>query len=40
MERVKKFLHDSGDLKYQVAETLAGEILKAAHTIRDITQEL
>ena len=35
MERVKKFLHDSGDLKYQVAETLAGEILKAAHTIRD-----
>ena len=35
MERVKKFLHDSGDLKYQVADTLAGEILKAAHTIRD-----
>ena len=35
MERVKKFLQDSGDLKYQVAETLAGEILKAAHTIRD-----
>ena len=27
MERVKKFLHDSGDLKYQVADTLAGEIL-------------
>ena len=35
MERVKKFLHESGDLKYQVAETLAGPILKAAHTIRD-----
>jgi len=35
MERVKKILHDSGDLKYQVADTLAGEILKAAHTIRD-----
>ena len=35
MERVKKFLKDSGDLKHQVADTLAGEILKAAHTIRD-----
>jgi len=35
MERVKKFLKQSGDLKYQVAETLSGEILKAAHTIRD-----
>ena len=35
MERVKKFLKTSGDLKYQVAETLSGEILHAAHTIRD-----
>ena len=35
MERVKKSLKISGDLKYQVAETLSGEILKAAHTIRD-----
>ncbi len=35
MERVKKFLKKSGDLKYHVAETLSGEILKAAHTIRD-----
>ena len=34
MERVKKSLKISGDLKYQVAETLSGEILKAAHTIR------
>jgi len=34
MERVKKFLKESGDLKHQVADTLAGEILKAAHTIR------
>ena len=35
MERVKRFLKTSGDLKHQVAETLSGEILKAAHTIRD-----
>ena len=35
MERVKQFLITSGDLKYQVAKTLSGEILKAAHTIRD-----
>ena len=35
MERVKKILKNSGDLKYHVAETLSGEILKAAHTIRD-----
>ena len=35
MDRVRKFLKESGDLKYQVADTLAGEILKAAHTIRD-----
>ena len=34
MERVKKSLKISGDLKHQVAETLSGEILKAAHTIR------
>ena len=35
MERVKSFLKASGDLKHQVAETLSGEILKAAHSIRD-----
>jgi len=35
MERVKQFLKTSGDLKYQVADTLSGEILKAAETIRD-----
>jgi D-sedoheptulose 7-phosphate isomerase len=35
MDRVRKFLKDSGDLKYQVADTLAGEILKATHIIRD-----
>ena len=35
MERIQKFLKKSGDLKYQVAETLSGEILKAAHTICD-----
>ena len=35
MERVKSFLKVSGDLKHQVAETLSGEILKAAHSIRD-----
>ena len=35
MERVKQFLQASGDLKHQVAKTLSGEILKAAHTIRD-----
>ena len=35
MERVKSFLKISGDLKHQVAETLSGEILKAAHSIRD-----
>ena len=35
MERIKQFLKTSGDLKYQVAKTLSGEILKAAHTIRD-----
>ena len=35
MERVKQFLKTSGDLKHQVAKTLSGEILKAAHMIRD-----
>ena len=35
MERVKSCLKISGDLKHQVAETLSGEILKAAHSIRD-----
>ena len=35
MERVKQFLKTSGDLKHQVANTLSGEILKAAHAIRD-----
>ena len=35
MERVKSFLKVSGDLKHQVAETLSGEILTAAHSIRD-----
>ncbi len=35
MERVKQFLKASGDLKHQVAETLSGEILEAAQTIRD-----
>jgi D-sedoheptulose 7-phosphate isomerase len=35
MERVKQFLKTSGDLKYQVAETLSEKILHAAHTIRD-----
>ena len=35
MERVKSFLKVSGDLKYQVAETLSGKILNAAHSIRD-----
>ncbi len=34
MERVKQFLKASGDLKHQVAETLSGEILEAAQTIR------
>ena len=33
MERVKKFLKASGDLKYQVADTLSGEILAAASAI-------
>ncbi len=35
MERVKNFLNASADLKYQVAETLAADILKAAHWVRD-----
>ena len=35
MERVKRFLKVSGDLKHLVAETLSGEILNAAHSIRD-----
>jgi D-sedoheptulose 7-phosphate isomerase len=35
MERVKQLLKTSGDLKYQVAETLSEKILHAAHTIRD-----
>lgn len=35
MERVKQLLKTSGDLKYQVAETLSEEILNAAHSIRD-----
>jgi len=35
MERVKQFLKTSGDLKYQVAETLSEEILHAACSIRD-----
>ena len=35
MERVKNFLKISGDLKHLVAETLSGEILNAAHSIRD-----
>ena len=35
MERVKQFLKASGDLKHRVAETLSGEILEAAQTIRD-----
>ena len=35
MERVKQFLKTSGDLKYQVAETLSEEILCAAYSIRD-----
>jgi len=35
MERVKQFLKTSGDLKYQVAETLSEEILHAAYSIRD-----
>ena len=35
MERVKQFLKTSGDLKYQVAETLSKEILHAAYSIRD-----
>ena len=33
MERVKQFLKTSGDLKYQVADTLSGEILAAANAI-------
>ena len=33
MERVKQFLKTSGDLKYQVADTLSGEILTAANAI-------
>jgi len=35
MERVKQFLKTSGDLKYQVAETLSEKILYAAYSIRD-----
>ena len=35
MERVKESLKASGDLKYQVAETLSGKILEAAQTIHD-----
>jgi D-sedoheptulose 7-phosphate isomerase len=35
MERVKQSLKASGDLKHRVAETLSGEILEAAQTIRD-----
>ena len=35
MERVKKFLKNSADLKYHVAETLSDQILNAARTIRD-----
>ena len=34
MERVKQLLKASGDLKHRVAETLSGEILEAAQTIR------
>ena len=35
MERVKQLLKTSGDLKYQVAETLSEKILYAAYSIRD-----
>jgi len=35
MERIKSFLKASGNLKHQVAETLSGEILRAANTVRD-----
>lgn len=35
MERIKKYLNESADLKRRVAETLAGEILQAANLIRD-----
>ena len=35
MERVKKILITSGDLKHRVANTLSSEILQAAHAIRD-----
>ena len=35
MERVKKILKTSGDLKYKVAETMSDKILKAAHAVRD-----
>ena len=35
MERVRQFLKASGDLKHRVAETLSGEILEAAQTIRN-----
>ncbi|MBT3515808.1 MAG: D-sedoheptulose 7-phosphate isomerase [Nitrospina sp.] len=34
MERIKSFLKISGNLKYQVAEALSGEILMAANTVR------
>ncbi|MEE9259256.1 MAG: D-sedoheptulose 7-phosphate isomerase [Nitrospinaceae bacterium] len=34
MERVKKFLRTSADLKYQVAETLSDKILEAAQMVR------
>jgi D-sedoheptulose 7-phosphate isomerase len=35
MERVRNYLNASADLKRRVAETLAGEILRAANLIRD-----
>ena len=35
MERIKRSLKASGDLKHRVADTLSGEILEAAQTIRN-----
>ncbi len=35
MQRVKNFLNDSADLKYQVAETLSEKILEAALLIKE-----
>ena len=38
MDRIKKFLNESADLKRQVADTLAPQILEAINTVRNSFQ--